>query len=204
MTKTAGPEIRTTRGKDDRGRWMALVVLCAGQLMIIIDQTIVNVALPSVQSDLGFSQSGLAWVVNVYLIAFGGLLLLFGRLGDLLGRKRVFVAGLILFTLASLLCGLAKSADSAAILIAARAIQGLGAAIISPAALSIVTTTFTEGAERNKALGIWGALGGSGAAAGVLLGGILTQGLGWEWVLFVNVPIGLAAAAITPLLITES
>jgi EmrB/QacA subfamily drug resistance transporter len=159
------------------------------------------VALPSIGTALDFSQDNLSWVVNAYILTFGGFLLLGGRMADLLGRRRVFMGGLILFALASLAGGLATN-DSQ--LIAARAVQGLGAAILSPAALSIVTTTFRDGAERNKALGVWGAVAGSGGAAGVLLGGILTDGLGWEWVLWVNVPIGLAAAAIAPALLGES
>src|SRR5206468_10260892 len=163
--------------------------------------SIVNVALPSIGHALDFSQDNLSWVVNAYVLAFGGFLLLGGRLADYLGRRRMFIVGLLLFSFASLLGGFAQSE---AWLIAARAVQGLGSAIVSPAALSIVTTTFAEGAERNRALGVWGAVAGAGAAAGVLLGGVLTDTLGWEWVLFVNVPIGLAAAAITPRLIAES
>ena len=182
-------------------RWLALVLLSAAQFVVVLDASIVNVALPSIQNALHFSPENLQWVVNAYTLTFGGFLLLGGRAADLFGRRRVFIGGLILFSLASLAGGLAQSEGW---LIAARAVQGLGAAIISPAALSIVTTTFAEGAERNKALGVWGAVAGAGGAAGVLLGGILTDGLGWEWVLFVNVPIGLAAAAITPLLVAES
>jgi EmrB/QacA subfamily drug resistance transporter len=161
----------------------------------------VNVALPSIGRDLDFSQENLSWVVNAYTLTFGGFLLLGGRLADLLGRRRMFIVGLILFGLASLAGGLAQSEAQ---LIAARTIQGLGAAIISPAALSIVTTTFAEGAERNRALGVWGAVAGAGGAAGVLLGGVLTEFLGWEWVLLVNVPIALIAAALAPRLLMES
>ena len=182
-------------------RWLALVLLSAAQFVVVLDASIVNVALPSIQRALDFSASNLQWVVNAYTLTFGGFLLLGGRAADLFGRRRVFVGGLVLFSLASLAGGLAQSEGW---LIAARAVQGLGAAIVSPAALSIVTTTFAEGAERNRALGVWGAVAGAGGAAGVLLGGVLTDSLGWEWVLFVNVPIGLAAAAVTPLLITES
>src|SRR4051794_29576602 len=182
-------------------RWLALVLLSAAQFVVVLDASIVNVALPSIQRALDFSDSNLQWVVNAYTLTFGGFLLLGGRAADLFGRRRVFLGGLVLFSLASLAGGLAQSEGW---LIAARAVQGLGAAIISPAALSIVTTTFAEGTERNKALGVWGAVAGAGGAAGVLLGGILTDSLGWEWVLFVNVPIGLAAAAVTPLLIAES
>jgi EmrB/QacA subfamily drug resistance transporter len=182
-------------------RWLALGLLCVAQFVVVLDAAIVNVALPSIGKALDFSQDNLSWVVNAYVLTFGGFLLLGGRLADLLGRRRVFIAGLVLFALASLAGGFAQSEGW---LIAARAVQGLGAAIVSPAALSIVTTTFRDGAERNKALGVWGAVAGSGGAAGVLLGGVLTDGLGWEWVLWVNVPIGLIAAAIAPSLIAES
>jgi EmrB/QacA subfamily drug resistance transporter len=182
-------------------RWIALILLCAAQFMVVLDASIVNVALPSIQKALGFSQENLPWVVNAYVLVFGGFLLLGGRAADLLGRRRVFIFGLLLFAAASLAGGLAESQG---MLIAARAVQGLGAAILSPAALSIITTTFAEGPDRNKALGVWGAVAGSGGAVGVLLGGVLTDGLGWEWVLFVNVPIGLAAAAAAPLLLAES
>src|SRR5438477_3757699 len=169
--------------------------------MTILDVAIVNVAIPSIQTHLHIAESTVQWVLIAYAITFGGFLLLGGRMADLLGRRRIFVGGLILFTLASLVCGLANSAG---VLITARAVQGVGAAIISPAALSIVTTTFTEGAERNKALGIWGALGGSGAAAGVLFGGILTRYLGWAWIFFVNVPVGALVLAFTRPLVRES
>src|SRR3954451_25146209 len=182
-------------------RWLALILLSAAQFVVVLDASIVNVALPSIQNALGFSSSDLQWVVNAYTLTFGGFLLLGGRAADLFGRRRVFIGGLILFSLASLAGGLAQSEGW---LIAARSVQGLGAAIISPAALSIVTTTFAEGAERTKAMGVWGAVAGAGGAAGVLLGGILTDTAGWEWVLFVNVPIGLAAAALTPMLVAES
>jgi EmrB/QacA subfamily drug resistance transporter len=169
--------------------------------VVVLDAAIVNVALPSIGEDLAFSQDNLSWVVNAYVLTFGGFLLLGGRLADLLGRRRVFMFGLVLFALASLAGGFATSE---AWLIGARAVQGLGAAILSPAALSIVTTTFSDGAERNKALGAWGAVAGSGGAAGVLLGGVLTEYLGWEWVLWVNVPIGIVAALIAPSLVAES
>jgi EmrB/QacA subfamily drug resistance transporter len=185
----------------DRRKWLALVLLASAQFVVVLDASIVNVALPSIGADLNFSQENLAWVVNAYVLAFGGFLLLGGRMADLLGRRRVFIGGLILFSIASFAGGLAETEGQ---LIAARAVQGLGAAILSPAALSIVTTTFTEGAERNRALGVWGAVAGSGGAAGVLLGGVLTDGLGWEWVLWVNVPIGIAAAAAAPALLEES
>jgi EmrB/QacA subfamily drug resistance transporter len=182
-------------------RWTALILLCAAQFVVVLDASIVNVALPSIGRGLGFSDQNLPWVVNAYVIAFGGFLLLGGRAADLLGRRRVFMAGLLVVAVASLAAGFSASQGQ---LIAARAAQGLGAAIISPAALSIVTSLFADGAERNKALGAWGAVAGSAGAAGVLLGGILTEGLGWEWVLWVNVPVSLIALALTPGLIPES
>ncbi len=188
------------RTAEDR-RWIALILLCVAQFVVVLDASIVNVALPTIGSALHFTEANLPWVVNAYVLTFGGFLLLGGRMADLIGRRRVFIAGLIVFALASLAGGLAANSGQ---LVAARAVQGLGAALLSPAALSIVTTTFRDGAERNKALGVWGAVAGSGGAAGVLLGGVLTDGLGWEWVLWVNVPIGLAAAFIAPRLLAES
>jgi EmrB/QacA subfamily drug resistance transporter len=182
-------------------RWKALAVVCAAFFMTVLDVSIVNVALPSIGRSLHFTESNLQWVITAYAITFGGFLLLGGRAADVLGRRRVFLVGVAVFTIASFLCGLAWSEG---VLIAARAIQGLGAAIISPSALSIVTTTFEEGAERNKALGIWGAIGGSGAAVGVLAGGILTKYLGWEWIFFVNVPVGILAAVLAPRFVRES
>jgi len=182
-------------------KWLALALLAAAQFVVVLDAAIVNVALPSIGTDLDFSQDDLSWVVNAYTLFFGGFLLLGGRMADLIGRRRMFTYGLILFALASLAGGLASSPG---MLIAARAVQGLGAALLSPAALSLVTVMFTEGSERNKAMGVWGAVAGSGGAAGVLLGGILTEYAGWEWVLWVNVPIGLIAAAIAPRLLPES
>src|SRR5213076_2467623 len=182
-------------------KWLALALLAAAQFVVVLDASIVNVALPSIGRALDFSQHNLSWVVNAYTLFFGGFLLLGGRLADRLGRRRMFIAGMVLFALASLAGGLAQSELW---LIIARSVQGLGAALVSPAALSIVTTTFTEGAERNKALGVWGAVAGSGGAAGVLLGGVLTKFAGWEWVLFVNVPIGLAAAFLAPRILLES
>src|SRR3954451_10130420 len=182
-------------------RWRILAVVATAFFMTILDVSIVNVALPSIAKDLNFSQENLQWVITAYAIAFGGFLLLGGRAADLLGRRRVFIVGVALFTLASLVCGLAQSEG---MLIAARAVQGLGAAIISPAALSIIMTTFEEGPERNKALGIWGAIGGSGAAVGVLAGGVLTKYLGWEWIFFVNVPVGATALALAPRFVRES
>ncbi len=176
---------------EDRSRWIALVVLCAGFLMIILDATIVNVALPSIQDDLGFSQSNLAWVVNAYLIAFGGLLLLAGRLGDLIGRRRIFLIGLAVFTTASLLCGLASSQ---AVLIGARFLQGLGGALTSAVILGMIVTMFPEPREQAKAIGIYSFVASAGASIGLLAGGVLTQGINWHWIFFVNVPIGIATA----------
>jgi EmrB/QacA subfamily drug resistance transporter len=185
----------------DPRRWLTLAVVGAAFFMTILDVAIVNVAIPSIQLKLHTTPATVQWVLIAYSITFGGFLLLGGRMADLLGRRLIFLVGLTLFTVASLICGLA---GSIAILIAARAVQGVGAAIISPAALSIVSTTFEEGADRNKALGIWGALGGSGAAAGVLFGGILTKYLGWEWIFFVNVPVGALVFALTPIFVPES
>jgi EmrB/QacA subfamily drug resistance transporter len=182
-------------------KWFALALLCAVQFMVVLDIAIVNVALPSIQDDLDFSQENLQWVISAYALFFGGFLLLGGRAADLLGRRRMFVGGTILFTLSSLLAGLAWSEAS---LIAARGFQGLGAAVITPAALSILMTTFAEGKERNTALGAWGGIGAFGAVAGVLLGGVLSDLLSWEWIFFINVPIGLVALALTPLLLEES
>jgi EmrB/QacA subfamily drug resistance transporter len=182
-------------------RWRILAVVATAFFMTILDVSIVNVALPSIGRSLHFTRENLQWVITAYAIAFGGFLLLGGRAADLLGRRRVFFAGVVLFTIASLVCGLAQSEG---MLIASRAVQGLGGAIISPAALSIVMTSFEEGAERNKALGIWGALGGSGAAVGVLAGGVLTKYLGWEWIFFVNVPVGALVLALTPRIVPES
>src|SRR5579885_3522003 len=182
-------------------RWKALTIVCAAFFMTVLDVSIVNVALPSIGRSLHFTEANLQWVITAYAITFGGFLLLGGRAADVIGRRRVFLTGVAVFTIASFLCGLAWSEG---VLIAARAVQGLGAAIISPSALSIVTTTFEEGAERNKALGIWGAIGGSGAAVGVLAGGILTKYLGWEWIFFVNVPVGALAFAAAPRFVRES
>src|SRR5207237_2420818 len=166
-----------------RRKWLALALLSAVQFMVVLDIAVVNVALPSIKLDLGFSQQNLQWVISAYALVFGGFLLLGGRAADVLGRRRIFLGGLVVFTVASLLAGLAWSEAS---LIGARALQGLGAAIISPAALSMVSTTFREGRERNIALGVWGAVGGFGAAAGVLLGGVFTELLSWKWIFFVN------------------
>jgi EmrB/QacA subfamily drug resistance transporter len=187
--------------RADRRRWWALAVIVAAQFMVVLDVAIVNVALPSIKTDLHFSQESLQWVITAYSIFFGGVLLLGGRLADLLGRRRLFMAGLLIFTVFSLLDGLAWSEGS---LIVFRSLQGLGAALLSPAALSILTTTFQEGRERNLALGIWGAASGSGGAAGVLLGGALTSGLSWSWIFFINVPVGALVIAISPWLLRES
>ncbi|MFL5954286.1 MAG: DHA2 family efflux MFS transporter permease subunit [Gaiellaceae bacterium] len=184
-----------------RARWFALALIVAAQFMVVLDVAIVNVALPSIKTDLNFSQESLQWVITAYSILFGGALLLGGRLADILGRRRLFVAGLAIFTVSSLLDGLAWSEGS---LIAFRTLQGLGAALLSPAALSILTTTFREGRERNLALGIWGAASGSGGAAGVLLGGALTSAFSWSWIFFINVPAGIAVLALTPFLLSES
>jgi EmrB/QacA subfamily drug resistance transporter len=191
----------TTAQEFARRRWIALALLCFAQFIVVLDASIVNVALPSIGEALHFSQTNLPWVVNAYVLTFGGFLLLGGRLADLLGRRRVFIGGLLMVAAASLAAGFAANEGQ---LIAARAAQGLGAAIISPAALSIVTTIFQDGAERNKALGAWGAVAGAGGAAGVLLGGILTDGLGWEWVLWVNVPVALIVASLAPAFVAET
>ena len=192
--------IPLTTGASDR-RWSALALIVVAQFMVILDVAIVNVALPSIQADLGFTQTSLQWVVSAYAIMFGGVLLLGGRLADLLGRRRLFLIGLAVFSAASLLCGLAWSEAS---LIAFRALQGLGGALLAPAALSLLMTTFADGRERNKALGIYGAASGSGAAVGVLVGGLLTSYLSWPWIFFINVPVGLAAIALAPVLLRES
>jgi EmrB/QacA subfamily drug resistance transporter len=186
---------------DSRKRWFVLAIIVAAQFMVVLDVAIVNVALPSIKTDLDFSQESLQWVITAYSILFGGVLLLGGRLADLLGRRRLFVAGLALFTVSSLLDGLAWSESS---LIAFRSLQGLGAAMLSPAALSILTTTFKEGRERNIALGIWGAASGSGGAAGVLLGGALTSAFSWSWIFFINVPAGVIVLSLVPFLLKES
>src|SRR5205823_5217157 len=193
--------IPAAEAHPDRRRWLALALVVAAQFMVVLDVAIVNVALPSIKTDLHFTQESLQWVVTAYAILFGGALLLGGRMADLLGRRRLFMAGLVLFTASSLLDGLAWSEGS---LIAFRALQGLGAALLSPAALSILTTTFEEGRERNIALGVWGAASGSGGAAGVLLGGLLTSWLGWSWIFFINLPVGALVFALAPVLLRES
>jgi EmrB/QacA subfamily drug resistance transporter len=191
----------TIRDVPNKRRWLALAVIVAAQFMVVLDVAIVNVALPAIKSDLHFTQSSLQWVISAYAIFFGGFLLLGGRLGDVLGRRRVFMVGLSLFTVSSLLCGISWSEQS---LIAFRALQGLGGALLAPAALSILITTFREGRERNLALGVWGAASGSGGAAGVLLGGVLTSYFSWSWVFFLNIPVGIAVVAVSPWLLRES
>jgi EmrB/QacA subfamily drug resistance transporter len=195
MTDTAA-----SIGQNDRSRWMALVVLCVGMLMIVLDATIVNVALPSIQSDLGFSQSSLAWVVNAYLIAFGGLLLLSGRLGDLIGRRRVFMVGLAVFTGASLLCAVAQSQE---LLIGARFVQGVGGALTSAVILGMIVTMFTEPREQAKAIGVYSFVASSGGSIGLLAGGALTEAINWHWIFFVNLPIGLATALLALRLVKD-
>src|SRR6478736_5463649 len=197
----AVPRPAAAQGEPDPQRWQALAVVCVAFFMTVLDGTIVTVALPSIKNSLHVSDNTLQWVPIAYSITFGGLLLLGGRAADLLGRRRMFMVGVAIFSVASLACGLAGTIG---VLIAARAVQGVGAAIVSPAVLSIIMTTFQEGAERNKALGIWGAIGGSGAAAGVLFGGVLTKYAGWEWIFFVNVPVGVLVLALTRPFVRES
>jgi EmrB/QacA subfamily drug resistance transporter len=193
MTETQTLPTADHLRRTERDRWVALIVLCAGFLMIILDQTIVNVALPSIQSDLGFSQSSLAWVVNAYLIAFGGLLLLAGRLGDLLGRKRIFLVGLTIFTVASLLCGVAQSQE---MLIGARFVQGLGGAMTSSVILGMIVAMFPRPAEQAKAIGVYSFVASAGASIGLLAGGVLTEAINWHWIFFVNLPIGVATGIV--------
>src|SRR3954469_25930073 len=192
---------RPPMAKSATNPWVVLVLICFAQFMVVLDATIVNVALPSFQKDLSLSEGNLQWIVNAYTLVFGGFLLLGGRAGDLLGRKRLFLIGLVIFTGASLLDGLASSEG---MLIGARALQGLGAALISPAALSIISTTFAEGAERAKALGVWAAIAIGGSAVGLILGGVLTQYFSWPWIFFVNVPVGIVAFVLSLRLIPES
>src|SRR5688572_12264326 len=209
--RCAGLTLRTDRDRhrkdlnlmtmDSRTRWLALFVLCLGDLMIVLDVTIVGVALPSIREDLGFSEASLAWVVNAYLITFGGFLLLGGRLGDLFGHRRLFLLGIVLFTLASLACGLATSQE---FLVGARAVQGLGGAVVSAVALSLMMTLFTEPAERAKAMGVFGFVAAGGGSIGVLLGGVLTDVLDWHWIFLVNLPIGVAVFALCLVLLPGS
>lgn len=184
-----------------RRRWYALVLLCSAQFVVVLDASVINVALPAIGNDLGAGQRALTWVVSAYVLAFGGFLLLGGRLADLLGRRRVFVAGLVLFGISSLAGGFA---DSVGVLVAARVVQGLGAAVLSPSAMSIIAVTFSDGAERNKAFAAWGAVGGAGGAAGVILSGVLTQYAGWEWVLWINVPVVVACVLLVRPLLAET
>src|SRR3954466_2752962 len=193
MTHATATPTAPTPMAEGRSRWAALIVLCTGMLMIVLDVTVVNVALPSIKDDLGFSQAGLAWVVNAYLIAFGGLLLLSGRFGDLLGRRRVFLAGLGVFTLASLACGLASSQE---VLVSARFVQGLGGAMTSAVILGMIVTMFPEPREQAKAIGGYGFVAPAGGSAGLLAGGVLTQSINWHWIFFVNVPIGILTALV--------
>src|SRR5947199_7961677 len=201
MSSEIVAQVSAEAQETDNRRWFGLAVIVAAQFMVVLDIAIVNVALPSIKTDLHFSQESLQWVITAYSIFFGGLLLLGGRAADLLGRRRLFMAGLALFTVSSLLDGLAWSEAS---LIAFRALQGLGAAMLAPAALSILMTTFREGRDRNVALGIWGAASGSGGAAGVLLGGALTSAFSWSWIFFINVPFGLLVLGLSPWLLRES
>src|SRR3712207_5813199 len=187
MQQTSVPQIAAA----ERRHWLALYVLCVGMLMIVLDATIVNVALPSIQEDLGFSQNDLAWVVNAYLIAFGGLLLLAGRIGDLIGRRTVFLAGLALFTVASVLCGVAQSQE---MLVGARFLQGVGGAMTSAVILGMIVTMFPEPREQAKAIGVYAFVASAGGSVGLLAGGVLTQSAGWHWIFFINIPIGIATA----------
>ena len=199
--ESSAPAARLAPAVLDPRRWWALALLCGAFFMVLLDGTITIVALPSIGGELSFSEQGLQWVLSAYALTFGGLLLLGGRAADLLGRRRVFMAGVLLFTAASLGCGLA---GSSAALLAARVVQGAGAAIMTPTALSIISTTFPEGSERNKALGLWGALGGIGATAAWLIGGPLVDGPGWRWIFFINVPVGVAGLMLSPLVLRES
>ena len=199
--ESSAPVARPTPALLDPRRWWALALLCGAFFMVILDGTITIVALPSIGAELSFSEQRLQWVLSAYALTFGGLLLLGGRAADLLGRRRVFMAGVLLFTAASLGCALAWSPEA---LLSARIVQGAGAAIMTPTALSIISTTFSEGSERNKALGLWGALGGIGATAAWLIGGPLVDGPGWRWIFFINVPVGLAGLVLSPLLLRES
>ena len=199
--ESSAPAARLTPAVLDPRRWWALALLCGAFFMVLLDGTITIVAVPSIGADLRFSEQGLQWVLSAYALTFGGLLLLGGRAADLLGRRRVFMAGVLLFTAASLGCGLAWSP---AALLVARVVQGAGAAIMTPTALSIISTTFSEGSERNKALGLWGALGGIGATAAWLIGGPLVDGPGWRWIFFINLPVGVAGLMLSPLVLRES
>src|SRR5579862_6451113 len=193
--------VRSLMSRHSTNPWVVLVIICFAQFMVVLDATIVNVALPHIQSSLGFTEASLQWVINAYTLVFAGFLLLGGRAGDLLGRKRLFLIGLVIFTVASLLDGLSSTSG---MLIGFRALQGLGAALISPAALSIISTTFAEGKERARALGVWAAIAIGGSAVGLVLGGALTQSLSWRWIFFVNVPVGILAFIAALRIVPES
>src|SRR5207302_10056056 len=197
----AAPAAPASRSAPQVNRNAVLAVVAVAQFMVLLDATIVNVALPTIQRDLGFSEQSLSWILNAYTLVFGGFLLLSGRAADRLGRRRLFVAGITVFTAASLICGLSQSA---VMLLVARAAQGLGGAMVSPAALSIILATFAEGTKRNRALAIWGAIASSGGAVGLLLGGAIIQAISWRWVFFINVPIGATVLALTPRIVPES
>src|SRR5947199_1984001 len=199
MTAAAAPPARRAASRVDPNAVLAIVAVA--QFMVVLDATVVNVALPTIKQDVGFSEQSLSWILNAYTLMFGGFLLLGGRLADRLGRRRVFMAGIALFSGASLVCGLSQSE---AMLLIARGLQGLGGALVSPAALSIIVTTFAEGTERNRALAVWGAIAGAGGAAGLLLGGVIVEVLSWRWVFFINVPIGAVVLALTPRIVPES
>src|SRR5437762_10465973 len=199
MSDAAGPSVPRSASGVDANAVLALIAVA--QFMVILDATIVNVALPTIKVDVGFSEQSLSWVLNAYTLMFGGFLLLGGRLADRLGRRRLFVAGIAVFSGASLICGISQSEG---MLLVARGLQGLGGAMVSPAALSIILTTFTEGPERNRALAVWGAIAGAGGAIGLLLGGVMVQALSWRWVFFINVPIGAALVSLAPRIVPES
>jgi len=199
MPANAAPTVR--RPASQVNPKAVLAVVAVAQFMVILDASVVNVALPTIKGDLGFSEQSLSWILNAYTLVFGGFLLLAGRAADRLGRRRLFIAGIALFTGASLICGLSQSAG---MLLVARAAQGLGGAMVSPAALSIILATFAEGTERNRALAIWGAIASAGGAVGLLLGGAIVQAISWRWVFFINVPIGAAVLGLTPRIVPES
>src|SRR5438093_4744684 len=198
MEASAAPAA-ASRSRVDPNAVLAIVAVA--QFMVVLDATVVNVALPTIKQDVGFSEQSLSWVLNAYTLMFGGFLLLGGRLADALGRRRLFMTGIALFSGASLVCGVSQSEG---MLLVARGLQGLGGALVSPAALSIILTTFAEGSERNRALAVWGAIAGAGGAIGLLLGGVIVEALSWRWVFFINVPIGAAVLALAPRIVPES